>query len=95
MTGMQCIDTYLGHLKIALHSQMYRIRKWEFNVPTALYISTLQMHVFSTKLLFKFIQLYKFASENSSDNCLIIFRYFLYILFLMQRAHAYDNVKVM
>ena len=41
-------------LKLAPHSQKYRIRKWEFNVPTALYIITLQMHVFSTKILFKF-----------------------------------------
>ena len=55
-------------LKLAPDSQKYRTRKWEFNVPTALYISTLQMHVFSTKILFKFIQFYKFASENSSNN---------------------------
>ena len=39
----------LDILKLAPHSKKYRIRKWEFNVPTASYVSTLQMHIFSTK----------------------------------------------
>ena len=92
---MLCIDTYSRHLKTCTTLETVLNQKVEFKCSHYLVYKYLANACFSIKILFKVIQFYEFASENSSNNR----NDYLYIVSIelcpMRCAYAYGNVKVM